>query len=90
MIIMIIIIIIMINIINMKDLRHVFDKVDRDGNESVNRTELRLALDFLCKQYNIDVKRVTVITVVIIITNALTTHFLYFPILYYVFTISSL
>ena len=35
-----------------------FDKVDRDGNEKVNRTELRLALNFLCKQYDIDIKRV--------------------------------
>ena len=50
-----------------KDLRHVFDKVDRNGNASVNRMELRLALDFLCKQYDIDVKRVSLIIIIIIL-----------------------
>ena len=47
-------------------MRHVFDKVDRNGDASVNRMELRLALDFLCKQYDINVKRVSVIIVILI------------------------
>ena len=62
----VIIIIIITIIIIIKDLRHVFDKVDRNGDASVNRMELRLALDFLCKQYDINVKRVSVIIVILI------------------------
>jgi len=40
-----------------QDLKHVFDKVDRNKDEYVNRMELRLAMKFLCKQFEIDFKR---------------------------------
>jgi len=40
-----------------QDLRHVFDKVDRNKDEYVNRMELRMAMKFLCKQFEIDFKR---------------------------------
>ena len=43
-----------------------FDKVDRNSNGRVNRMELRLALDFLCKQFDIDVKRVNTVIMNII------------------------
>ena len=59
-----------------KDLRHVFDKVDRDGNGRVNRTELRLALNFLCKQYDIDIKRVGMFLLLLLYCHIVIVHIL--------------
>ena len=55
-----------------QDLLHVFEKVDRNGDKVVNRMvgmvqlgesklaqEIRLACKFMCKQFEIDTKRVT-------------------------------
>merc|ERR1711879_276653 len=39
------------------DLRHIFEKVDVNQDQYVNRMEMRMACRYLCKQFNFNYKR---------------------------------
>ena len=49
------------DLISDSDLYHIFRKVDIDNNEEITTSELNLACRYLCKQFQIDIKTVSVI-----------------------------